>query len=205
MPEGRIAIIFGPHFISPLTQTIPRMNKIKNLVFSALLTLGAFGAVTFTSCSSDDSPVDPCAAVVCQNNGVCDNNGACSCPAGYEGTLCETTSRNRILNSGSTATFTVGVGQDGCYNPGYTMTINPGANVDEIIINNFAGYGTSATVSGLKVNGRNFTQTGTITTGAVTLSNITGSISEDGRTLTYSYRAADAVRTVNCSATATKQ
>ena len=175
------------------------MNKIKTLVFSALLTLGAFAAVTFTSCSTDE-----CKDVVCNNGGTC-ITGTCSCASGYEGNNCETRSRDRFLNSGVTATFLTALGQDGCYNPGYTMTINPGANADEIIINNFAGYGTSATVSGLKVNGTTFTQTGTVTAGAVTISNITGTISNDGRTLTFSYRAADATQTRNCSASATKQ
>ncbi len=130
--------------------------------------------------------------------------GSCQCASGYEGPNCDTKSRDRFLTSGVTATFKVGVGQDGCYNPGYTMTINPGTNNDEIIISNFAGYGTSATVTGLKVNGLTFTQTGTTTAGAVTISNISGSITNDGTTISFQYRAVDATKTINCTATATK-
>lgn len=177
------------------------MKNLKSILVSGLLALGAFGTLTFTSCNQDE-----CKDVVCNNGGTCnEEDGSCLCASGYEGDLCETLSRFRFLNSGTTATYITGIGQDGCYAAGYTMTINPGANGDEIIINNFAGYGNSATVSGVKVDGTNFSKAGTITAGSVTLSNINGTVSENGQTISFSYTATDNNTSINCTSASTKQ
>ncbi len=159
------------------------MKLLKSIAITTMVTLGAFTAVTYTSCKKDDS----------------------GCAAGYEGSDCKTVSRNRFLNNGSIATFTTGIGEDGCYTPGYTMTIAPGVNIDEIIITNLAGYGPTFVVSGVQVNGKNFSKAGTVTTGAVTLSNISGSIDEAGNVMTFNYRAVDSASTLDCSSKATKQ
>lgn len=60
------------------------MKSIRNIAFSALLTLAAFSTITYTSCSKDE-----CEDVVCQNGGTC-NDGNCACPVLFEGTRCET-------------------------------------------------------------------------------------------------------------------
>lgn len=175
------------------------MKSIRNIAFSALLTLGAFSAVTYTACNKD-----ACKDVVCNNGGTC-VDGSCQCAAGFEGVTCDVQSRSRFLTSGTVATWVVGLGQDGCYNPGYNMTIGPGANADEITITNFAGYGATAIVTGVKVNGMAFSKTGTVTAGAVTLSNISGTINSASNEITFSYTAADANGPINCNAKATKQ
>jgi hypothetical protein len=46
------------------------MKRIKNIAFSALLAIGAFSLVTYTSCTKEDDPIDPCVGIVCNNNGT---------------------------------------------------------------------------------------------------------------------------------------
>jgi hypothetical protein len=69
------------------------MKSIRNVVFSALLTLGAFGTVFYTSCTKD-----ACKDVVCKNGGTC-VNGTCSCPYAFNGTNCETEVRSTYYNT----------------------------------------------------------------------------------------------------------
>ena len=64
---------------------------IKTILLSALSAIGAFSAVTYSSCNPDK-----CKSIVCAYNGTC-NNGTCSCATGYEGTRCETISREKYL------------------------------------------------------------------------------------------------------------
>jgi len=65
--------------------------RFKTILLSALGAIAAFSAVTYTSCNSDK-----CKAIVCAYGGVC-SDGACICPSGYEGTQCETISREKFL------------------------------------------------------------------------------------------------------------
>lgn len=66
------------------------MKSIRNIAFSVLLTLGAFSAVTYTSCNKDE-----CKDVVCQNGGTCnETDGSCTCATLYQGTNCETQVRS---------------------------------------------------------------------------------------------------------------
>lgn len=67
------------------------MSKIKNVLFTAAITLGTFGTVTYTSCSKD-----ACKDVACSNGGTC-VSGSCSCPSGYEGSNCSTESRAKYV------------------------------------------------------------------------------------------------------------
>ena len=59
------------------------MKSIRNIAFSALLTLGAFTAITYTACNKDE-----CKDVTCANGGTC-TDGTCTCTVGYTGTLCD--------------------------------------------------------------------------------------------------------------------
>jgi hypothetical protein len=69
------------------------MKSIKNIALSAFLTVSAFGAVLYTSCTKDE-----CKDVVCQNGGTC-SEGTCTCPTGVGGTNCETIYRTTYVNT----------------------------------------------------------------------------------------------------------
>jgi len=69
------------------------MKSIRNIAFSALLTIGAFTAITYTSCNKDE-----CKDVVCNNGGSCDN-GTCVCPTGYTGSSCDNEVRASYYNT----------------------------------------------------------------------------------------------------------
>lgn len=179
------------------------MKNFKNLLVASFLTIGAFASTMMVSCNPD-----PCKDVVCANGGTCDDvTGACKCAAGYEGTGCDSLSRDKFLNTnGTSATWLTGVSADGCYAPGYTMTIDPSADNTQLIIKNFAGYGTSANVT-VTVNGNAFTQTTPVTAGAVTISGVSGTINTDLNPdkITFVYSATDTAGTITCSSSALKQ
>ncbi len=100
------------------------MKKIKNIALSALLTIGAFGAVTYTSCTKDQ-----CKDVVCANSGTC-LNGICSCPSGFEGNLCQTLSVTKFVKVWNATDVINGT------NLVYTVAIGSGINPTSAIISN---------------------------------------------------------------------
>lgn len=69
------------------------MKSFKNIALGAFLTVSAFGAVLYTSCTKDE-----CKDVVCQNGGTC-SGGTCTCATGYEGSKCETKSRDKFVGT----------------------------------------------------------------------------------------------------------
>ncbi len=83
------------------------MKKIRLVALSALVTVGAFSGVLYTSCTKD-----ACKGVTCLNSGTCDG-GTCTCPSGIGGNTCETVYRSLYNNN------YVGNGTD---NDGYTYT-----------------------------------------------------------------------------------
>lgn len=120
------------------------MKSIKNIALTALLTIGAFGAVTLTSCSKDDD----------------------SCATGYEGTDCKTLSRDKFIGT-YVGSETCTVGSDN-----YTMTI--AANSDEIKLtltnlynDNYTAIGTMTGTNTFSFSG---SQSGTTFTGTGSLS-----------------------------------
>jgi len=62
------------------------MKQIRTLLLTATITLAAFSAIVYTSCSKNK-----CSGVNCQNGGAC-SGGVCSCPTGYSGNFCELSS-----------------------------------------------------------------------------------------------------------------
>ncbi len=114
------------------------MKSIRNVAFSALLTIGAFSAITYTSCNKDE-----CKDVVCKNGGTC-TAGVCSCPTGYEGTNCETLSRAKFIG-----TY---VGTEICSlgNDNYSITIAANSDNLKITMTNLYNEGFTAigTVTG---------------------------------------------------------
>lgn len=106
------------------------MKPFKNILFSAMLTLGAFGAVTYTACNKDE-----CKNVTCQNGGTC-SGGNCNCPAGYEGDRCQDKSNAKYagnytaVEQGSTTPYPV------------TISIDP-TNPSKVLVENLGDYGCS--------------------------------------------------------------
>jgi EGF domain-containing protein len=66
------------------------MKEFKSNLFLILLVMQLLLVV---SCKDE-----PCDAVVCQNNGIC-VDGECDCPPGFEGDLCESFTRQKILGN----------------------------------------------------------------------------------------------------------
>lgn len=102
------------------------MKPFKNILFSAMLTLGAFGAITYTACNKDE-----CKDVVCQNGGSC-SGGNCSCPAGFEGDRCQDKT-----NAKYTGTYTA-IESSGTYV--VTITADP-TNPTKVLVKNLGNYG----------------------------------------------------------------
>lgn len=68
------------------------MKPIYSIIIAALATIATFTTITYsTSCSKDR-----CMDVVCLNKGACDG-GTCYCLVGFEGSRCETYSRNKLI------------------------------------------------------------------------------------------------------------
>jgi len=89
------------------------MKKARLILSASMLSIAAFSAVTFTSCSKDDE----------------------SCPAGMEGKDCNTESRAKFIKTWS-ASDEVGSGSPLVY----TCNITKGTNVNQVLISNsFAG------------------------------------------------------------------
>jgi hypothetical protein len=100
----------------------------KTILLSALSIFSIFSAVLYTSCSTDK-----CQAIVCAYGGTC-KDGACICPTGYEGSNCQTLTRDRY-----TGTWTV-IEQGTITNYSkFTLAIDAATNgnANDIVINNF--------------------------------------------------------------------
>lgn len=156
------------------------MKPFKNILFSAMLTLGAFGAVTYTACNKDE-----CKNVTCQNGGTC-SGGNCTCPTGYEGDRCQTLSRDKFIGT-YTGNETCTVGSDE-----YSIIIATNSDQLKITLTNiynqsFTGTGTMTGPNTFALSG---SQTGTTYTGTGTL---------NGNTLTLAYTITNGVTTNSCT------
>ncbi len=69
------------------------MKSIRNIALSALLTVGTFSTVFYTSCTKDE-----CKDVVCKNDGTC-VSGTCNCTVGYTGSDCGSEIRTTYYNT----------------------------------------------------------------------------------------------------------
>jgi len=65
-------------------------------IFKLLTILTILFSVAMTQSCGDDA--NSCDTIVCLNDGICDN-GTCACEPGYEGTLCATLSRAKLIGS----------------------------------------------------------------------------------------------------------
>lgn len=147
------------------------MKKARLILTASLLTIGAFSAVTFTSCSKDDEV----------------------CPTGYEGSDCKTLSRTKFIGSWK------GSEQCSTGDDNYTIVISAGSGSElSIIYNNVYNQQFTATgnitgtngftFEGTGAGGVTFSGTGTLNTGtgqlAVTYTIYTGSILTNSCTFT---------------------
>lgn len=168
------------------------MKSIRNIAFSALLTIGALGAVTYTACNKDK-----CKDVVCQNGGVC-NDGNCSCATGYEGTNCETKSNAKFVGVWAVSETCGGANQTP-----YQVTITADAtDPTKILVANLGNY--NCTVGGTitwnsSVNGATLT---IADNKCGTQMNATGTYANGKITITYT--ATYTGGTDNCTATLSK-
>jgi len=112
---------------------------VKSVRFAFLVSVGLIAL--FVGCSTPN----PCSGIDCLNYGLC-NDGECLCLAGYEGTVCDTISRDRILGS---YVATQNCNQDEPFT--YQMFIAAGPqSVSDLIIGNFGNgvIGVHATLNG---------------------------------------------------------
>lgn len=156
-----------------------------------LLGLFAVAAFSLTSCK------DECKDVECANGGTCDA-GICSCPVGYEGELCETESRAKIV-----ASYAV---SENCTVTGpasYTVTITKSSSdISKVIVSPFGGYSGATgvcTLSGTSLTLDNVTGTG------IVFSAFTGTVSANGSSISVTYTASASGASETCTGTWTKQ
>lgn len=161
------------------------MKSIRNIAFSALLAVGAFTMVTYTACTKDE-----CKDVVCSNGGTC-VTGTCNCPTGYEGTTCQTITRDKFLGTyNGNETCTIGSDQ-------YSVTFTTNSDNLKMTFSNI--YNDDYTALCTITSGNSFsfsnTQDGATFTG-------TGSI--NGNTLTVDYTIVDNAISNTCKFIGTK-
>ncbi len=104
-------------------------SHFKPILVSTIIAIIAIFSIASTSCNRDK-----CKTIVCANGGVC-NLGACICPAGYEGSNCETITRNKFL--GTWEVFEKGSITNAAQ---YGVAVLPGAEITEVVITNFNNY-----------------------------------------------------------------
>lgn len=115
------------------------MKSIRQIAFAAIITLGAFSAITYTACNKD-----ACSGVTCQNGGTC-SGGTCTCQTGYEGTNCETASRDKFDKSWSASE--TATGSSSPTQLVYTATIAANTSSTDVTKVNIAGLATQGGVA----------------------------------------------------------
>jgi hypothetical protein len=103
--------------------------RLKTIVLSAVSVFAVFSAITYNSCTPDK-----CKAIACAYGGIC-KDGTCLCLAGYEGTQCEITTRDKYIG-----TWTVF--ENGTYtsNSQYDIAIKDGLTLTDLNITNFYNH-----------------------------------------------------------------
>ncbi len=169
------------------------MNRIKNIAFSALLTISALGAITYTACNKDE-----CKGVQCNNGGTCVTGGVCSCPTGWEGSSCQTETRAKFAKQ-----YNVTASCQASYIA--TITAASGTDVTKVTITNFANLNAAAgtttsvyaNVSGNDINIPTQTVVG-FSSATITAS---GSGTYSNGTLTMNYTVVTSTATNTCTNT----
>ncbi len=161
------------------------MRPLRNIAFSALLTIGTFTAVTYTSCTKDE-----CKDVVCQNGGTC-ISGTCSCPTGYEGSNCQTLSRDKFVGT------YIGTEQCTSGTDAYTIVLAASSGALNLTFTNIYNQGYTATCT---VTGKNtFSFSGSQLT-----TSFTGNGTLNGNQLTVAYQITSPAANNSCTFTGNK-
>lgn len=149
------------------------MKSIRNIAFSALLTIGAFTAITYTSCNKDE-----CKNTTCQNGGNCIGEDMCSCPTGYEGNLCQDRTVVKFIGQWQ--------GTDVCTSRSYPVTLSIGAGTNAInaTVSNPGGFGGTVTITGTIQDTDKITFSAQSVGGGRTL---TGTMTFNGNAMTFNY------------------
>jgi hypothetical protein len=118
------------------------------MIATAVITAGLFSAVLFTACTKKN----PCSGITCYNNGTC-NGGICSCPSGWTGTNCQTSTNTTITyqNNAFTPVTIVNNGNSQVIQPGSTVSYTGSPNSTLTITASTSGMSTTGTQIGLKV------------------------------------------------------
>lgn len=168
------------------------MKSIRNIAFAALMTIGAFSAITYTACNKDE-----CKDVVCNNGGTC-VDGTCSCPTGYEGTNCDAKTRDKFIGSWA--------GSDQCTSGTYTITLSIAASSSSnvtALVTNPGGFGGTVTITG-NVTGSNTLAFNSQSVGGGRT--LTGTMTFNGNSMTFSYTVTPAVGVADaCNGTYSRQ
>lgn len=188
-----VTLTLAQHLTSIFEQQLNfySMKSIRNIAFSALLAIGAFSAITYTSCNSDE-----CKDVECLNGGTC-IGGTCACPTGYEGTNCSDLTRAKFIGTWK--------GSDVCNVNTYNVTLSISAATSEVeaLINNPGGFGSSVTITGKVTNSSTLSFTDANVGNGRTLN---GTMIVSGNAMTFSYTVTDAIGGSDaCNGTYAKQ
>jgi hypothetical protein len=185
------------------------MKSFRLIALSALITIGSLVSVIYTSCSKDE-----CKSVTCLNGGTC-SGGTCTCPTGYTGADCGTKvvcSLGYIGADCKTHAF-IGTwtGTDVCSPTGsYNVTISLAASstdTTKVLINNPGGFGTNNTITGtLSGDARTITYTNQIVNSSTaTPDTLSGTMTlSDSTHFAHSYVAKEGTN-YTCSGNYTKQ
>ena len=159
------------------------MKFVKHIALTAFLTVSAFCAVLYTSCSKD-----ACKDVTCQNGGTC-SGGNCTCPTGVTGTNCETINRTTYANTYK------GNGTDnagGTYNNFRLVYAVTGTDLTKMTLTVQDATGTGAvpvmniTLSNITATGSSYTVESTTSTSAGVTYTYTGTGTINGTTASLS-------------------
>jgi hypothetical protein len=174
------------------------MKSIKHIALTVVLTVSAFCAVLYTSCSKD-----ACKGVTCQNGGTC-SGGNCTCPVGTSTTdNCTTIYRSSYNNTyagtgtdntgGTYTNFRMVFSTPSSSTDFVTMNLtiedatggSAGVPVLTVVLSNFTASGSAFTVtSTTSASGLTYTGTGSISATSATL---TLQEAGSGSTTTYSF------------------
>jgi len=104
-------------------------TPLKRILISALAAVLTVFSFAYVSCNRDK-----CKTIVCANSGVC-NGGTCICPSGYEGSNCETASRDKFIGAW-------GVNEKGTITNAaqYPTSIQRSDLITNVVIKNFNNY-----------------------------------------------------------------